>query len=192
MEQPEIISLREAKRLGFKEYFTGKECPYGHISKRVVSSRGCYECAIHSHNEWVNKNPDKLKIIDERSYSKNKKKKITKQQEWCKNNYSRYLWRSAKNRAKMLSIEFNITPDDIVIPIICPVLGFPLQNGIFEKQKNREFCPSLDRIDPIKGYTKGNVRVISYRANRWKSDMTLDEMRKIVQDMEILGEQTNG
>jgi hypothetical protein len=40
--------------------------------------------------------------------------------------------------------------------------------------------PSLDRIDTSKGYVKGNVWVISWRANKLKSDATLAELESIV------------
>ena len=44
--------------------------------------------------------------------------------------------------------------------------------------------PSLDRIVPELGYVKGNIRVISNRANHLKSDATLEEHRKILLDAE--------
>jgi hypothetical protein len=34
----------------------------------------------------------------------------------------------------------------------------------------------VDRIVPRRGYVRGNVAVISMRANRLKSNMTLDEL----------------
>ncbi|WP_145960516.1 hypothetical protein [Novosphingobium meiothermophilum] len=39
--------------------------------------------------------------------------------------------------------------------------------------------PSLDRIEPELGYVPGNTIVISNRANRLKSDATIDELRAI-------------
>jgi hypothetical protein len=39
--------------------------------------------------------------------------------------------------------------------------------------------PSLDRIDPKKGYVKGNVAVISYKANRIKQDATPEELEAV-------------
>lgn len=47
----EVISRSEAKKLGLKHYFTGKECPAGHLSKRLVSSYGCMQCGA----DWVAK-----------------------------------------------------------------------------------------------------------------------------------------
>lgn len=48
--------------------------------------------------------------------------------------------------------------------------------------------PSLDKINPIKGYVKGNVRVISQRANWLKNDATYEEMETIFNDFRQLRE----
>ena len=67
---------------------------------------------------------------------------------------------------------------DIQIPKVCPVLGIPieLKTGI----GRYDSAPSLDRIVPEKGYIKGNVIVISWRANDIRADATTQEMQKIV------------
>jgi hypothetical protein len=39
-----ILSRADAKALGLKRYYTGKECPQGHLAERWVSSGACYEC----------------------------------------------------------------------------------------------------------------------------------------------------
>lgn len=92
------------------------------------------------------------------------------------------LWYSAKKRAKTRNIPFDISPDDIVIPEICPVLGIKLslnRGGGF-----KDSSPSVDRRIPALGYVKGNIRVISYRANAIKRDATLDELRLLVRFLE--------
>lgn len=57
---------------------------------------------------------------------------------------------------------------DIIIPETCPMLGIKLEFG-FDKQGGNFNSPSLDRIIPELGYTKGNVMVISKRANMIKT-----------------------
>lgn len=94
--------------------------------------------------------------------------------------YKKYLLRGAKQRAKDKDLEFNITIDDFNLPLDCPLLGIPLRSHIGKTTENDFDSPSLDRIDPSKGYVKGNVWVISKRANRIKSDATVDELESIV------------
>ncbi len=107
------------------------------------------------------------------------KKQYNKQ--WREANPEQYLWKSAKDRAKKRGLEFNIELSDIVIPEFCPVLGLKLERGTGGMQDN---SPSLDRIDSSKGYIKGNVRVISYRANTIKNCGTAEEHRLIAEFIE--------
>lgn len=84
-----------------------------------------------------------------------------------------YLLRRARARAKEKGLEFDLEPKDIAIPERCPVLGIPLKHAGWEQ---RDGSPSLDRIDNKKGYVKGNVVVVSFRANHIKTDATVDEL----------------
>lgn len=54
----------------------------------------------------------------------------------------------------------------------------------FGTGKAVDSSPSLDRLIPAKGYVKGNVRVISRRANCLKSNGTLEEFRAVMAYME--------
>jgi hypothetical protein len=83
------------------------------------------------------------------------------------------MWRRAKARAKRRGIPFQIAPADIHIPFRCPILALRLRPG------NRDTAPSLDRIDSRKGYVRGNIQVISNRANRLKSDANLEEVMRL-------------
>lgn len=94
------------------------------------------------------------------------------------------LWTSAKARARKNGRPFNIELSDIVIADVCPVLGIPMFRG---KGAHHAGSPTLDCILPAKGYVKGNVRVISRRANMLKSDGTSAEMRLVLADLERLG-----
>ena len=101
-----------------------------------------------------------------------------------KSNKRYSIWCSAKRRAKKKGFEFNITLDDIPqIPDVCPVLGIPIIINVGEHCPS-DNSPSLDRIDSSKGYIKGNIRIISNRANRIKADATAEELRKVLNDYE--------
>jgi len=83
----------------------------------------------------------------------------------------------AKRRAKKLVIPFGLMPNLLVIPTHCPVLGKPLEVGVGNAS---EYSPSLDRINPARGYVHDNVRVISYRANRIRSDASVGELEAVL------------
>lgn len=95
---------------------------------------------------------------------------------------------SARHRAKISGLDFNLELSDIVIPDRCPIFG-----NKFHKNPDRRDSPSLDRIDSDKGYIKGNVWVISRRANIIKNDATPAELRMIADAVEDkLNEVRNG
>lgn len=72
------------------------------------------------------------------------------------------------------------------LPTLCPVLGIEILYSFAGKKGPRNASPSIDRIDNALGYVKGNVRVISFRANRIRNDASLDELRAITRDAEVL------
>ncbi len=96
-----------------------------------------------------------------------------------------------KYRAKQSGLPFNLTKDDIVIPEFCPVLGIKLRQMSIDEEPKRGYhpsAPSLDRIIPELGYVKGNVRVISARANLLKNDATISELELVLQDLKKVHE----
>jgi len=95
---------------------------------------------------------------------------------WWKTNQEKWFFYSAKGRAKKEGCDFNIEPSDIRIPEVCPILGIKLTKG---EGCVTEASPSLDRIIPGLGYVKGNIQVISFKANTIKSNATPEELRKV-------------
>jgi hypothetical protein len=93
----------------------------------------------------------------------------------------RSLWDRAKKRSIDRGLEFGLPKGSIIVPRTCPVLGIPI-----ELRGKRSHCsPSLDRIAPEKGYVTGNIRVISDRANRLKSNHTLGNLRRLAESGRI-------
>ena len=86
----------------------------------------------------------------------------------------------AKSRAKKNNLPFNLELDDIAIPERCPLLGIKIESNNFRNSPNN---PSLDKIIPEKGYIKGNVWVISNRANTLKNDASLQELELLVENL---------
>ena len=87
-----------------------------------------------------------------------------------------HLWTQAKRRALEDHLLFNLRKEDIHIPQFCPALGIPLFRSKGFPGPN---SPTLDRVNNSMGYVRGNVRVISYRANMIKKDANADELERI-------------
>ena len=144
--------------------YMGRACRKGHDGLRYISSNACVHCQrAKSIRIYQNLTPDE------------KRDRIEKQAEsgrqWRANNKARHLWHSTKNRALEKGMEHTITPDDIVIPDLCPVFGTPMDR------------PSVDRFDNNQGYVKDNIRVISNRANMLKNDATIEELEAVLRYM---------
>lgn len=85
-----------------------------------------------------------------------------------------YLWRNAKYRAKRKGVKFDLDPTDITIPERCPVFGIPLTP---HEIKLQDSSPTVDRVRPSLGYVKGNVEVISWKANRLKGECSPEDLQ---------------
>jgi hypothetical protein len=187
-------------------YFTGKPCKHGHICPRKVRSSECVRC-----REIINlsnlKNSARQKAIREgkNSYSTGKpcrrghisdRDVISCQCIECRKTLYRVTakdaYRSAKNTlsrqlqlrktaAIRSGIPFSVTIDDIEQPELCPVLGIKLDYGCSDINKRNPAKATIDKVIPALGYIKGNVYIISHRANRLKSDVTLTELEQLLE-----------
>src|SRR6516162_8076486 len=84
-----------------------------------------------------------------------------------------------QEEGKRWNIPFDLELTDIVIPDVCPILGIPLKANQGTGQKkvgHKPNSPSLDRLVPALGYVKGNVQVVSIKANQMKQDATPTEL----------------
>lgn len=98
--------------------------------------------------------------------------------EWNKNHKESFVLKRIKERAFKKELDFNLTVEDIVFPEKCPVFGFELQRNVNIPKFN---SPSVDRIDPTKGYTKDNIQILSNKANAMKQDATPEELLKFAE-----------
>lgn len=120
--------------------------------------------------EWAKANPEKRKQTTQSYRDANKEK--TRQ--YILNNFEWHILNRVRTRCKRNNLEFNLELSDIQIPEICPYLGLSITK--IQGQGRLDTNPSLDRIDPTKGYIKGNIEVISELANRMKNSATKEQL----------------
>jgi len=131
----------------------------------------CKTCCSNAHSSWLlNGGSDKKK-------------------QYCADNpiivQTAHMIVNARRRAKKKNLPFDIDQDYLrsIVPSFCPVLGISLEWSARRAPKNQSTplpnSPSLDRIDPERGYVKGNAWIISHRANTIKSDATHEELKLV-------------
>lgn len=152
-------------------------------------------------------NKEKIRKQQREAYQRNKEQRLQKQKEYYEANKEKSLERNRKSRLEnpdkwveyrtrfneahpLISLLGNCRRrardgkfpctitleylESLPIPTTCPVLGITIDNTI------REQTISLDKIIPELGYVPGNVVFVSIRANRLKSDASLEELKKLV------------
>jgi hypothetical protein len=91
------------------------------------------------------------------------------------------LLHKAKIRAKKGHLPFDLKLEDIQIPEFCPVLPYIKLNR--NNTKLSFDSPTVDRLVPELGYVKGNIHVISWRANDVKGNATSEELIAVAEWM---------
>lgn len=120
--------------------------------------------------------------IYKKKYRDNNKEKYKEQSakfysKWSKANPEKRYYRTIKARAKRLGLDFDLELSDILFPSVCPILQIPV---FITEGKVTINSPSCDRVDNSKGYTKDNVRFISYKANQIKLDMRIEDAERLL------------
>lgn len=185
-EPQRTISWTKAREQGLKQYFTGVPCHKGHTCERDVSDRSCYECKLEKARRWKHANLEKhaeanLKWAREnptnRLAGKRRQRARAPESYWASSALA-----NAKVRAGRAGVPLNVDHAFLLAMAhdtkTCPVFDF-----VFEYQGRGRIhaaSPSLDRIDPKKGYVRGNVAIISVRANSIKQNASWQEIAKVV------------
>jgi hypothetical protein len=118
---------------------------------------------------WKEKNPEAIKKHRALWYS-------------IPENRIKHTLAQAKRRALKNNVLFDITFEDLLpLPERCPVFNTPLNySGTGDRKGFVDNSPSIDRLIPSLGYTKGNVKIVSWRANRIKSDASVHELSAVL------------
>jgi hypothetical protein len=154
------------------------------MTKKVEHDNGCVKCGITEARKWHNARDGsgalcvscyeklyRFRTPEYKNYHSNYHKKKLREQP------ALVMFTKIKSYAKNNNIPFDLDLSDIVIPERCPILNIPLVIGEHGMTGN---SPTLDKVVPSLGYVKGNVAVISARANRKKDDSSLEELEAIV------------
>lgn len=110
-----------------------------------------------------------------------KKCRSNKAKEKYQKNIFHFMATLKKSFCKKRNIPFDLDKEylESIWTGVCPIFGIELTTH--SKKLNSQYA--LDKIEPSKGYVKGNVAFISARANRIKYDANVEELEAIIKYM---------
>lgn len=144
----------------------------------------CRPCTLATQKKRRLVDPEKYNRQKREARKRNLKRARRWDAEWIDKNLERHMLIRSRATAKRRGWPFNLELSDIIVPEKCPLLGCKLERRTDGSRKKNPGTPSLDRIDSSIGYVKGNVWVISWRANAIKTDASLGELQLLVAGLE--------
>lgn len=154
--------------------------PFDQFSKATGKKGGrtnrCKQCA---HDIYMSKRDVVIKQV-QTYYALNKDKVL----EYHKTRRtdpllrSKELWKAAKRRALINSLDFDLNLYRIFLAVahgLCEGSGMPFDLSAQSKTWYNPAAPSIDKIDPGKGYTDDNIRVVCNAYNLGKNQMSHEE-----------------
>jgi hypothetical protein len=93
--------------------------------------------------------------------------------------------KGARQRAKVRGLNFDIDVDWVLAQAEkqrhrCALTGIPFLAPVKSASSRSPFAPSLDRIEPSKGYTKDNLRIVVLAVNVMMLDWGCDLFERVV------------
>lgn len=188
------IDLRSrVARLAFDPdiHYWGRPCLYGHQNEngetwRAKNGRACVLCKREKAIAWKQANPERAaantarrdKAKHGRSHAKNRRER------WPFALYRGFVARRCRDKG----IFIDITTDDL--------------RALWERQGGRCYWtgaaldfhhegprgalrPSLDRLEPVNGYTVGNVVWASNFANRARGDTPVEQFKALLAELGV-------
>jgi hypothetical protein len=182
------------------KYFTGKPCPYGHVTYRYTKSAACKDCSSPKLAAYLKKvketQPERFKNWRTKANANwnASTKGLSAKQKW-KEKDPKWAWAvstlgSCRTRCELKNIPYEMTNVWLYdnAPDICPVLGIPLiyPTGKLKSTVNRNSA-TMDRLVPEKGYVPENIVVMSMAANAIKSNANSVDVQKVADWMKSCG-----
>ena len=170
-----LEDARAGRKLGVHRFTDAEKCARWRLKhpKKVTDYRArpnVKEMHRVKQAAWQTQNPEKTAAIYRQWY--------------VGRDVVKRLLHNAERRARTCNFDFDIDETDLLpLPTHCPVLGIELDYGAGvgtnPRDPDKGKYASLDRKDNTLGYVKGNVFVISWKANQLKSNGTADEHEAI-------------
>ena len=183
----------------------GNEYPLDRFIKNKSCKDGraniCRECQNRYSRDWKQRNASRLAPIRREQYAERygaiqrEKERIRKEQHPLRVR-CQLLRNGMLQRSKQLGIDFDsdILTVGYLMSLLganpyCECCGKRLDIGFKLDACPNNNSPSIDRVVPRLGYTKGNIAILCWRCNNLKRDATSAELRQIAHWMDAWGDE---
>lgn len=145
--------------------YEGKECVKCGSTLRYARSKRCVPCQCKAKREAHKKDYEERNRLNINKYHSDRKENYT-DISWRIN----IAYRNSRQRSIKRGSPFNITKEYLEELYEtqggkCAVSGRIFVLDMSDEFKTHPDAPSLDKVNPSLGYTKGNVRFVTYQVN---------------------------
>lgn len=170
-----LLVLKESKQIGYIRNWLcqcdcGKKCIVRQDSLRKRNGAKSCGCLLSTHDG---------KIVHDRTYRLNYYKNETAKYRLTINGFANLLLSNARKTSRKQNIEYTITINDILTILkngYCQISGIKF---IINNVPREPFAPSIDRINPNKGYTPENIQIVCWIYNSAKGVNTHTDVLKL-------------
>lgn len=154
------------------------KCKRCKVEKPLNETGRCQGCDDYIKDYYQNNRDREIARTQKSLKKKSRKEQNTYKKKLNRQNPLGNILQQARRRAKLKNVPFDITTDDVEVPEFCPVLGLRLA---VNEDHVKDNSMTIDRIVPELGYVKGNVAIISFKANTIKNNASIEELEKVLQ-----------
>lgn len=125
---------------------------------------------------------DAARQANARWYEKNKAKARANNLAWRRTSPASAMLYSCRKSAKARGLECSLTLEQVtklVEPMVCSVTKLPLKWHKEGDSFRNPWVPSIDRLDNLRGYHWGNVRLVCCAFNIMRSDFSDEVVRTL-------------
>ena len=148
-------------------------CPIHNVAASTAYKNKNYKCRCEVCKKWQS---IRGRMNREKSIASYRKKGREREKKRRQRNPLGIMISNSKARAKRDNLPFDIDSNYLfeIADTKCPILGIEL---IYNAGTGfNENSASLDKIDPAKGYVKGNVMIVSQLANSMKRNASKEQL----------------
>ena len=178
-------------------FVKNKQCKDGYAGT-------CKNCQNEYSRKWKRENKDRIAPIRRKQYAESygviqREKEQIRKEQYPLRVRCQLLRAGMRDRSRVKGIEFDSGSFSVAYLMgrlfrnpNCECCGRLLDISFKADRKFNESSPSIDRVNPAKGYVKGNVAILCWRCNRIKQDATPQELRAITHFMDCWGNEVEG